>query len=507
MELEFLKRKTVTGVSVGTKKVKGKDTGELAIVVYVAKKKEEKDLAKSEIIPGMVDEIKTDVVERNFVLHSLQVRIEDVSPMKDTGKYDPLIGGISIGPCKTFWMEPPDVPTAGWYKIGGTFGAVVQDDASGKKMLLSNYHVMCVDDKWQVGDKMSQPGLNDGGICPSDVVGELQRAALTSAVDAAVCSHAARPIVCMIKDIGGVSGTATGALGMAVRKRGRTTGLTYGKIVSTTLAVKIYYGKSLGYQILTNQLDIENDKSKNAIFGDHGDSGSVVVNDENEVVGLHFAGDGVNGVANPIQAVLQALNVKICQSIFKIDPNKLIKDFSDNQKMTKDLSYLAKYINDHHWYKYPPGFHPPIGRAPSAAETTSASIEQRLANLESMIFAQQGYVPKVPKISDKFGKHEHKEVAWEKGPYIETGMLGANPSSPQSSQLTSIPLEERLGRLENAIGLMNHFISAEMRPSLDMAALYGEPEFKGRNPEELTKLLQDQAAEAKRYWSTTYLPK
>jgi hypothetical protein len=98
-----------------------------------------------------------------------------------------------------------------------------------------------------------------------------------------------------------------------VRKRGRTTGLTYGIVDAEELSANFDYGHGIGKIQLTNQIGIKPDSTRNAKFGDDGDSGAVVVNDANEAVGLYFAGDPQDpyGLANPIAAVLTALNVTI----------------------------------------------------------------------------------------------------------------------------------------------------------------------------------------------------
>ncbi len=302
-EADILKMPGITGMDIGYKYVRGKKTDELAIRVFV---EEKKDVPKKERIPKKIDGIKTDVIQRKFVLHPLRLRAVDIEVKTDAGRYDPLKGGISIGPCRVI----------DGYVFVGTLGAIAKDNATGHEMLLSNFHVMCIDDKWKVGDKMAQPSLVDGGVCPADVVGELQRASLGGKVDCAVAEHTTHGFECEIVDVGKVTGTAAADVGMAVRKRGRTTRLTYGKVDTIDLTVKIDYEDGLGIKILTNQIGIEPDSERNTMFGDNGDSGSVVVNDDCKVVGLYFAGseDGY-GVANPIQAVLDALNVSICAPV------------------------------------------------------------------------------------------------------------------------------------------------------------------------------------------------
>jgi hypothetical protein len=299
VEGDLLKRNGVVGVDVGYKYVGGERTGEIAIRVLVRKKK---DVSGRQRIPRTIQGVKTDVIEREIELH--RVPVEELELLADTGTYDPLKGGISIGPCRAI----------GGYVYVGTLGAIVRDNVTGNPMLLSNFHVMCVDNTWSVGNTMAQPSRVDGGTCPASVVGTLQRAVLGGQVDCAVSSHTARGHACEIVDIGAVAGTATATLGMPVRKRGRTTLLTYGEVDSIALTVSIDYGDGLGVVTLTNQIGIVVDTAQSTEFGKKGDSGSVVVDNSRRVVGLYFAGTpaGDFGVANPIAAVLSALNVSMC---------------------------------------------------------------------------------------------------------------------------------------------------------------------------------------------------
>lgn len=300
-EADLLKRPGVKGVDIGHKYTGGKKTDELAIRVYVEKKG---DVAEKDKVPEMIEGVRTDVIQRKFVLQPKLVRVADIELESDTGNYDPLQGGISIGPCRTIRG----------FVCSGTLGAIVRDNSSDDPMLLSNFHVMCVDDGWSAGDTMCQPSRGDTGQCPADVVGELQRASLGNEVDCAVASHTARGYQCSIVDIGRVAGTAAATEGMAVRKRGRTTGLTYGTVDTIDLTVRIDYGDGLGEVTLTNQIGIDVDSAQSAKYSASGDSGSVVVDDARKVIGLHFAGDGEGdyGIANPIQSVLDALDVSIC---------------------------------------------------------------------------------------------------------------------------------------------------------------------------------------------------
>jgi hypothetical protein len=322
-EADLLKRPGVTGVDIGYKEVGGQPTNIIAIRVLVEKKK---PVTGKDRIPGEIDGHPTDVIERKFELHQFRARkpVSELVPEVDSGTYTPLKGGISIGPCRA----------VGGFVYAGTLGAIVTDNVSGKHMLLSNFHVICIDNNFHVGDTQTQPSRVDGGACPTGVVGNLARESLGGSVDCAVAEiTGSRGVSCEIVEIGTVAGTNTASLGQAVRKRGRTTGLTYGTVDSIALSVNIDYGPGIGVKTLTNQIGVKPDLTHNPKFGDHGDSGSVVVNSAREVVGLHFAGDNTGyGIANPIAAVLSALNVRICTGVVKKIETKELKDIKEIHK-------------------------------------------------------------------------------------------------------------------------------------------------------------------------------
>ena len=315
VENDLLALPNVQGVDINEKLVGGRPTGQLSIVVYVAEKKPASELGGEEAVPAEIDGIPTDVQEEKIVLQTAFMPVSDVAPQIDTTKYTPLRGGISMGPCRSVFLEPPDVPSAGNYVFTGTFGAVVKDRASGTRMALTNFHVACVDNTWSAGDTMAQPSRVDGGSCPSDRFGTLTRAVLSENVDGAVVTiDAAKASDCSIEAIGGVKGTAAASVGMVVRKRGRTTELTHGSVDSTDVTVSIDYGDGLGTQTLKHQIRVVPDTSQNPRFSDKGDSGSVVVNGDNKVLGLLFAGtlSGSATFLNPIGKALDELDVDLC---------------------------------------------------------------------------------------------------------------------------------------------------------------------------------------------------
>jgi hypothetical protein len=173
VEKSLLNRPGVTGVDIGYKEIGGRPTSTLAIRVLVEKKR---DVAPADAIPQAIEGFPTDVIERRFVLHPLAVKALDLVLEADTKAYPVLTGGISVGPCRL-------VDRMTW---GGTIGAIVTDNATGKPMILSNFHVLCIDKTWSVGDAIAQPSRIDGGACPQSQVAVLKRGIFGEQVDCAV---------------------------------------------------------------------------------------------------------------------------------------------------------------------------------------------------------------------------------------------------------------------------------------------------------------------------------
>jgi hypothetical protein len=95
---------------------------------------------------------------------------------------------------------------------------------------------------------------------------------------------------------------------MPVEKFGRTTAFTSGTISSIDTDVKVGY--DLGTLIFQGQILITNQGAKP--FSAAGDSGSLILEQSSgKAVGLLFAGSASHTIANHIDAVLTALNVRL----------------------------------------------------------------------------------------------------------------------------------------------------------------------------------------------------
>jgi hypothetical protein len=315
---DLLAKRNVVGVGLGYKISEGVITDELSLVVSVTHKRDPSVLEAQDLVPQQVDGVRTDVVE--------------------TG---PLYA-FDLGP-RDRWrpVVPPGVSVGHFRITAGTFGCLVRRGE--EVFILSNNHVLANVNEAQAGDHILQPGPADHGTAADHVASLADfvpldfgtsapecpfaewSAKLLNAVAGALGSHhkleavrqtdgvnhvdaaLARPlspdlVTNEILHIGAPAGIGEATLGTEVQKTGRTTDYTQGTITQVDATVRIdYYGPSA---LFTDQLIA-------TPMSEPGDSGSAVLDMEQRVVGLLFAGSGAATVINPIDAVLTALNVEL----------------------------------------------------------------------------------------------------------------------------------------------------------------------------------------------------
>jgi len=447
-EASLFKHKDVTGVDVGYKYSNGKRTDEITIRVHVKKKKAK--VSEKEMIPKTINGIKTDVIEMEVYPQMLSQKVEDISVFADTTTYSTLKGGISIGPERTI----------NGYVYTGTLGCIAKDNTTNNPVLLSNFHVMCVDNNWNVGDYMCQPSRVDTGVPGTDRVGAIIRAVLSSKVDGAICSISGRPTDCSIVDIGDVKGTASAVMNAAVKKRGRTTLLTEGFVDAINATINVNFGPSIGVKTFTNQIGIRPDTSVNPKFSQSGDSGSVVVNSANKIIGLLFAGnDAGYTYINPISSVLSEMNVSICVKTAK----SILKDFKDNRKETKEFKTEkfekaeSKDKNEKIEKK----------EVKELKKELRKEIKENKKELRKEIPDNKNIIrDKVDKpITDKLDK------PYDGGKLREIGDF--NPKVPRFNESTS-SVEDRLAQLEELVTSLTAYIGSDLRPDLSSGALTNE---------------------------------
>lgn len=182
---------------------------------------------------------------------------------------------------------------------------------------LSNNHVYARENAAGFGEEILQPGRYDGGLPVLDRLGTLSNwvtldfsGNATNKVDAALALTDTDDLGMATPADGygtPASATVAPALNMAVQKYGRTTSLTKGVISGINATIRVTY--SSGTATFVGQITV----TSRSPFIKAGDSGSLLVTEASQPVGLLFAGNnsGKLAVANAIGDVLGALGVSI----------------------------------------------------------------------------------------------------------------------------------------------------------------------------------------------------
>lgn len=325
IQFEYLKRNDINAIDIGYKYINDQSNDTLCIRFYVNEKF--KDLSDKHKIPKFIDGIPTDIIVGDF---SKSSRIYDRNVRPDYSIYDPMVGGMMI-------QTPQDGLNSTGIFNKGTAGMIVKRCDTDVLALLTNYHV--VDFNGGVSNRgvVHQPSMAkpDFGHYDEDrnKVGEIGKFTIDLFnneifIDAAIVDVVSdnRTILNEIIGIGEVAGIrsvslASGDLNIHVAKYGSTTGLTSGFIDGFDIVTLMNYS-GIGRFHTLGCLKIRPDEQYNGMFASDGDSGSVVVDDDNNVIGLLFSADEVTGCALvcPISEVFQALDITLpTASDFEVD--------------------------------------------------------------------------------------------------------------------------------------------------------------------------------------------
>ena len=286
----LLTREGVVGTAVGRDR-----DGQLAVKVFV------KTGAHAAGIPSYLDGVPVAVDVTGDIVALAR------SSVVRTARFDrPVPIGVSTG--------HPNI-TAGTISCRVTDGTNVY--------ALSNNHVYANENRASIGDNVLQPGPYDGGKNPDDAIGTLaafQTIAFcnpypsncpNNTIDAAI----ARSSTSLLGNATPSDGygtprstPVTPQVNLRVKKYGRTTGLTKGKVYALNATVNVGY--DTGTARFVGQIVITPGS-----FSAPGDSGSLIVvnggSDDRKAVGLLFAGSSFVTIANPIGSVLSVLGVSI----------------------------------------------------------------------------------------------------------------------------------------------------------------------------------------------------
>lgn len=339
----------VVGVARGQKLVRGENTKQEALVVLVNQKVTLRDLRQQDVVPRALAGVTTDVIEVGE-LRLLEAQPAEAEPAEEDDKDPGQPGGLAS---RTRRQRParPGVSVGHYQITAGTLGALVKDRRTGESLILSNNHVLANatdgrDRRAKAGDPILQPGPYDGGTL-DDTIANLERfvplvreyvrpscrianfsenlgnLALTALappyrlefrrrmprpnlVDAAV-ARLTNPdaVVPEILELGPVRGLAPETkVGMMVQKSGRSSGINQAEILALDATLRIGLGAAKDTALFAGQLVA-------GPMAQPGDSGSLVVDAQNRAVGLLFAGSYQATIINPIQAVLDLLDIEL----------------------------------------------------------------------------------------------------------------------------------------------------------------------------------------------------
>lgn len=277
-------RTNVVGVAAGVKWKNGQPTGEPALLVLVSQKLEKDQLIAADLIPSKVHDMQTDVLAVGYPFAGCCDGTENVSAETLAKRARPAKGGYSVG----------------HYKItAGTIATCVYDILPGgttsppahgvgipsKYYILSNNHVIANSNAASIGDPVLQPGPYDGGINPADRIAALSRfipitfepptprALHNNLVDCAVAEGQFHDLDRDIYWNGCVRGWRRKAgvtVDTIVRKTGRTTNFTTGRITAVNATIDVGYGGGkvarFKDQIVTTNMSAGGDSGVNPFF-------------------------------------------------------------------------------------------------------------------------------------------------------------------------------------------------------------------------------------------------
>ncbi len=313
-------RANVVGFGDGLKWTKGQPTGTPALVVLVTQKLEKDQVSAADLVPAKVSDIDTDVLAVGELFAGGDAPPE-AGPQTLARRLRPAEGGYSVGHVR---ITAGTIATCVYDILpGGT----VSPPAHGigippRYYILSNNHVLANSNAAALGDPIVQPGPFDGGVDPADRIARLSRfipitfeppvprALHNNLVDAAVAAGEFHDLDREIYWTGYVRGWRRKAgvtVGTLVKKTGRTTNFTTGRITAINATVDVGYGGGrvarLRDQIVTTNISAG------------GDSGSLVLTLDNVAVGLLFAGSSIATIVNQIENVRSLLRVEVAEQI------------------------------------------------------------------------------------------------------------------------------------------------------------------------------------------------
>lgn len=291
---QLMNKANVMATGIGYKRVDNRTTDKLAIICSVGIKMSVEKLDTEDLIPQEIQSVPTDV-NPTGLFRTLQ---------DPKGRFRPAPGGVSIGHVNI---------------SAGTLGCLVEKN--GDLFILSNNHVLANSNEADLEDPILQPGPYDGGLKGEDEIATLSEYVTITYndeddnadspenfVDCAIAKpHNTDDLENEVYQVGSIAGVREAEFDMEVKKSGRTTGLTTGVIEQVDVTSRVNFG--------SNKVAIFTDQVMAGNMSQGGDSGSAVLDNDDNIVGLLFAGSDTSTLINRIENVFDALEVSLPESM------------------------------------------------------------------------------------------------------------------------------------------------------------------------------------------------
>jgi hypothetical protein len=354
----------VVKFGVGLKQVGGLPTDEICFRVYV----QEKDTDPVVNVKPVIQGFPTEVVQMYLATYGEEGPNEETIKRDET-EHRPVKGGISLS-TKSVTEENKEEG-----KKAGTLGWFVTTVPGNSTLALTNAHVLwpnltdteLPDGPLTGSDKLAQPIYDTCCCCEQHVIGQRIVGLKTAQVDCGIASLTEEPALIIgnrSTDVTlRVDGWAKAAIGDKVRKIGKRSAYTEGIVIDvgrfpdgTMVSVPTIQGGTSHGRVKTRVHKILiwpttrpgfvpyfDNHGRQMAFSNEGDSGSVVIDEDNKIIGLIYAGEPTAvsravGIACHIDKVMNALNqtlqagnygyqIELCQSPPPGDNRGIAADF------------------------------------------------------------------------------------------------------------------------------------------------------------------------------------
>jgi hypothetical protein len=308
---ELMRQRGVLGTAVGVD-----DNGQVSLVVYVEAGHPGAGAVKLPAVKGVP--VQVELTDRFRAMVGKPGGGGSTAVSHTAAQTPPIQLGTSGG-----WRSD----LANGYCCGGTLGSLIQ--VNGVKFILSNYHVFESDVVLggngvvaTDGDSIIQPGLIDVNCRATNSQDVATLRTLHSLPLNNIDVGVAQIVPGMVREDGAIleigtisSSTVAASLNKAVKKSGRTSGLTRSKISGLNATISVSYenecaGQTIFTRVYTGQIVV----AKGGTFLKAGDSGSLMVEDVTtnpRAIGLLYAGSSTSAIANPIGPVLTFVGSQI----------------------------------------------------------------------------------------------------------------------------------------------------------------------------------------------------